>query len=186
MKKEDQIVSEVLGEEAVITPSDLYNTEFKNALMGGYDKVEVDTFLERVADAFEAIINRVKLLQDELEEERNDMAELREMEHTLRGALSSAQKFNEDTLDNARREADAIIAEAETTRSRAGLEAESLPAALRAEIEELRAERNRLRMDLRAMLAAHTALLHDIPGAEQAVKQPTLAPDTLDNEDDDV
>lgn len=182
--KKDQIVSEVLGEEAVITPSDLYNTEFKNALMGGYDKPEVDTFLERVADAFEALINRVKELQDSLEEERNDMAELREMEHTLRDALASAQRFNEDTLDSARRQADAIVADAETARAKAGLEAEALPNALREEIEELRAERNRLRMDLRAMLAAHTALLHDIPGAEAAVKAPTVPQDMTEDEDD--
>ncbi len=183
--KKDQIVSEVLGEEAVITPSDLYNTEFKNALMGGYDKVEVDTFLERVADAFEALINRVKELQDTLEEERNDMAEFREMENTLRDALASAQRFNEDTLDSARRKADAIVAEAETNKARAGLEAEALPAALRAEIEELRAERNRLRMDLRAVLAAHTALLHDIPTAEAAVKNPA-PPEGMTDEDDDT
>lgn len=184
MKKEDQIVSEVLGEEAVITPSDLYNTEFKNALMGGYDKVEVDTFLERVADAFEALINRVKELQEDLDGERGSNAELRDMEHALRDSLANAQKFNEDTLDSARRQADAIIADAETVKAKAGLEAEALPEALRAEIDELRAERNRLRMDLRAMLAAHTALLHDIPGAEEAVKKPTIPQDMTEDEDD--
>lgn len=39
--RKDKVVSEVLGEELAITPSDLYNTELKNAIMGGYDKQEM-------------------------------------------------------------------------------------------------------------------------------------------------
>ena len=53
--RKDKVVAEVLGDETAITPSDLYHTEFKSAVVGGYDKDEVDSFLERVADATEVI-----------------------------------------------------------------------------------------------------------------------------------
>ena len=55
MRKE-KLIDEVLGEGAGLTPSDLYNTEFRTNLIGGYDKNEVDAFLERVADQFEVLI----------------------------------------------------------------------------------------------------------------------------------
>jgi cell division initiation protein len=164
--RKDKVVSEVLGEEIAITPSDLYNTEFKNAIMGGYDKQEVDAFLERVADVFEALIHQVRDLKEELEQQREKMQAMTDMENTLRNALVSAQKYSESVRDSARREADAILEEARMTRQKASMEVMELPGELRAEIQELKQERNRLRTDLRAVLAAHGALLADIPTAE--------------------
>ena len=58
MRKE-KMISEVLGQSAGLTPSDLYNTEFKTSLVAGYDKNDVDAFLERVADEFEALFQRL-------------------------------------------------------------------------------------------------------------------------------
>jgi len=165
--RKDKVVSEVFGEELAITPSDLYNTEFKNAIMGGYDKQEVDAFLERVADVFESLINQTRELKEEMEKQRDQMQAMQDMENTLRNALISAQKYSESIRESARREADAILAEARMAKERAEMEAAELPGELRTEISELRAERTRLRTDLRAVLAAHSALLHDIPKAEE-------------------
>lgn len=165
--KPEKVISEVLGEEAVITPSDLYNTEFKSAIMGGYDKQEVDEFLEKTADAFEALITQVRQLKEQLEADRQELRDLREADRSLRETLAALQSSNADILDAARRQADALVEEGRLAKERLEREAAELPAALREEITALRAERNRLRMDLRAVLAAHSALLHEIPSAEE-------------------
>lgn len=164
--RKDKVVSEVLGEELAITPSNLYNTEFKNAIMGGYDKQEVDAFLERVADVFESLINQVRELKDLIDSQKDKMEAMVDMEHTLRNALISAQKFGENIQEAAQREASAILEQARLARTRAEMQMAELPGELRTEIQELRNERTRLRTDLRAVLAAHSALLADIPPAE--------------------
>jgi len=168
--RKDKVVSEVLGEEHTITPSDLYNTEFKNAIMGGYDKQEVDAFLERVADVFESVINQVRELKEELEQQKDKMQAMADMENTLKNALVSAQKFGENIQESAMREANALLEEARLERMKASMAAAELPGELRAEIQELRNERTRLRTDLRGVLAAHSALLHDIPAAEDLMR----------------
>jgi cell division initiation protein len=173
--RKDRVVSEVLGEELAITPSDLYNTEFKNAIMGGYDKQEVDAFLERVADAYEAVINQVRELKETLESQRDKMQAMADMENTLRNALITAQKYSESIQDSAQREANALLEEARMAKQRAEMQAMELPGELKAEIHELRLERNRLRMDLRAVLSAHGALLADIPGAEDLRRTANVA-----------
>lgn len=169
MRKE-KVINELLGDESLLSPSDLYNTAFKSALVGGYDKDEVDEYLERAADAMEALINRVRTLKEELESQRAKVEEVRDMEATLRNALVTSQKFGENIEESARRQADAVIQEAEAQRETLLLEARRLPDELQREINELRAERDRLRTDLRAVLAAHSALLMEIPSAD-AVQQ---------------
>jgi cell division initiation protein len=169
--RKDKLVAEVLGEEAAITPSDLYNTEFKNALMGGYDKDEVDEYLERVADVMEGLITQVKELKQQVEEQRSRADAVKDMENTLRNALVSSQKFGDDIAESARREADALLAEARLAKARAEQEAAVLPEELHNEVNRLAAQRDRLRMDMRALLAAHQALLGDIPRAEDLVEE---------------
>lgn len=164
--RKDRVVSEVLGEESAITPSDLYNTEFRNALVGGYDKTEVDAFLERVADVFESLIQQVRELKARAESQKTEIETLREMEGSLRDALVTAQKFSENTVAAAKRQAEAILEEARLAKARAEIAAGEMPKSLRTEIEALQAARGRLRADLEAMLKAHAALLARIPRAE--------------------
>lgn len=164
--RKDRIVQEVLGDENLLSPSDLYNTEFKNALVGGYDKDEVDDYLERVADTMEALINRVRALKEEIEGQRQKMEEVRDMENTLKSALITSQKFGENIEESARRQADALLQEARAEREQMLVAARHMPEELEKEISSLKAERDRLRTDLRAVLAAHSALLMEIPTAE--------------------
>ena len=164
--RKDKVIKGVLGDESLLSPSDLYNTDFKNALMGGYDKDEVDDYLERVADAMEALINRVRELKEELEAQRGKVEEIRDMETTLRNALIQSQRFGESIEESARRQADAVLQSAQAERENLLLDARRLPEELQREINELRYERDRLRTDLRAVLAAHSALLSELPTAE--------------------
>ncbi|MDX9974121.1 MAG: DivIVA domain-containing protein, partial [FCB group bacterium] len=51
--RKDKVVTEMLGEDFAISPSDLCEKKFRRVLTGGYDRKQVDRFLERVADNVE-------------------------------------------------------------------------------------------------------------------------------------
>ncbi|HNR30582.1 MAG TPA: DivIVA domain-containing protein [Candidatus Hydrogenedentes bacterium] len=164
--RRDRVVSEVLGEEAAITPSDLYNMQFKTAAFGGYDKAEVDGFLERVADVFEDLVHQVAHLKQKCEEQRADIETFRDLEVTLKAALDSIQNYKQEIVDSARREANAIIEEARAVKAKAEAEARKMPDGIEREARALRDLRDSLRNNLRAILEAHAILLDKIPLAD--------------------
>ncbi len=173
--RKDRVVSEVLGESIAVTPSDLYSADFRTVFMGGYDRGQVDTLLERTADVFEMLLNQVRDLKEQIEEQKERIESFHEMESTLRNALVSSQKYGEDVIDAARRQADAILEEARLARAQASLEAAKLPGRITAEIEELQRARDRARADLLSLLDTHRGLVEEIPKAEENAFQPDEA-----------
>ena len=149
-----------------VTAADIYHREFKRVLTGGYSVHEVDEFLERVGDAFSALTGRLELLEDRDREQREQLEAFRRSEDTLRSALVASQKFNENILDAAKREANALREEAQLIKTRAEHEAARLPAEVAAEVDRLQKLRRRLRDDLLATLNTHRNLLESIPQAE--------------------
>lgn len=168
----DRVVSEVLGEDIALTPSDLYNAELKTNLFGGYSKNQVDALLERAADVLEILINRNKQLKQTNEEQKEELSKLHDMEASLRSALVSSQKMSENIIDAARLQADALLAEAKLARAQAVFRMEQLPDSLRAEIRRLMEARDLLRDDIAAVLKSHEGLIKRIPPAENAAKEP--------------
>ena len=167
--RKDKLVSEVLGEESTITPSDLYNMEFKTSVVGGYDKVEVDALLERLADVMEDLIREVSLLKEKTEEQRSHIDAFREVEAVLKRSLGTIENYKEEILDSARREAEAIRAEARSVRARAEAEARRLPEHIASEARALRNLRDSLRGNIQSILESHRILLENIPPADESV-----------------
>jgi cell division initiation protein len=95
-----------------ITPLDIQQMVFKVSFRG-YDKEEVNRFLEELAQTVESL-NRDNAVQREkivfLEQQ---LAELKRTEATLSSTLLSAQSLAEDMKRNAQREADLVVKEAE-------------------------------------------------------------------------
>jgi cell division initiation protein len=95
-----------------ITPLDIQQTVFKVGFRG-YDKEEVNRFLEELAETVE-VLNRDNAVQREkivfLEQQ---LAELKRTEATLSNTLVSAQSLAEDVKRSAQRESELIIKEAE-------------------------------------------------------------------------
>lgn len=95
-----------------ITPLDIQQMVFK-AGFRGYDKEEVNRFLEQVAQTVE-LLNRDNAVQREkISMLEQQLAELKRTEATLSTTLLSAQSLAEDVKRNAQREADLLIKEAE-------------------------------------------------------------------------
>ena len=159
-----------------LTPQVLHAAEFREARRGGYNTRDVDDFIERVAVGVgqlnervreaearaEAADARLAELQRELEELRRrpaPSAEVMETDETLRRTLVLAQRTADATIKEAKEEANRVLAEAreEAARTRAEAEAEARRGAesarLRAqrEVEQLLADRDRLRNDLEVL-----------------------------------
>lgn len=170
--RSDRVVSEVLGEEHALTPSDLYNAELKTNLFGGYSKNQVDALLERAADVLENLIKRSRELKQQVDEQKAEIQKFHDMEESLRSALVSSQKMSENIIASARFQADALLEEARLAKARAVFQMEQLPDALRVEITRLREERERIRDDVAAVLKSHEGLLARIPRAEDTAEVP--------------
>ncbi|GMV92364.1 MAG: hypothetical protein AMXMBFR82_21420 [Candidatus Hydrogenedentota bacterium] len=172
MRKDDKIVGELLGDEHAITPSDVFAKQFKRSRFGGYDRRDVDAFLEQVADALENLIVQIRVLKEKNEEQRRAMADLKEVETTLRNALVSAQRFGDDVLDSAKREAHVILEEARLKKAQVQLEVSRVPTALTRDIHILEQQRSRLRVEMMAILETHRKLLDSLV-PEDAMQMPT-------------
>ena len=101
-----------MGDAMRMTPLDIQQMVFR-VVFRGYDKEEVNRFLEEIAQTVE-LLNRDDAVQREkivfLEQQ---LAELKRTEATLSSTLLSAQSLAEDVKRNAHREADLVIKEAE-------------------------------------------------------------------------
>lgn len=172
----EKVITEVLGEEIALTPSDLVSKTIKRQAMGGYDTDAVDDLLELAAEALEKLSNRVRELKAANEEQRAELAEYREVESSLRNALMSSQRFGDDIVENAKREADLILREARLAREEINAEAARIPEAITRDIRVLMDERDRLREDVLATLEAHRLWVEErIPARDAALSERLLA-----------
>lgn len=160
--RRDKVVQEVLGDENVITPSDLCHHEFKRVTMGGYRPEDVDQLLERVADVMENLNEQVRRLKIENESLRERLAEQRASENVMREALVSTQRTSESIIEAARRQADAIIGEAKAERARIRADQARVPESIENEIRLLRQQRERFRTQFLSVLETHRRLLDDL------------------------
>jgi len=179
--RKDNVIKGVLGEENVISPSDLCNHQFKRVAMGGYRPEEVDRLLERVADVMESLIVQVRELKRQNEEQRTRLDDYLMMEKSLQNALVSSQKLSENIIDSAKREADALLEQARLKKAETELGAPRNPRDLLRDVDTLTQQRARLREEMLALLEAHRRLLDGfIPAASVAVaaEAPRHAEDT--------
>ena len=171
-----RVIAEVLGEEIAITPSELVSRTIKKQAMGGYDTNEVDDLLEQTAEALEKLIARVRELKAASDEQRARLEEYREVESSLRNALVYSQKFGDDIVSNAKREAELIVAEAKLHRDEVQAEAARLPETITREIRLLMEERDRIREDVLAVLDAHRHWVEErVPERDSALSERLLA-----------
>jgi cell division initiation protein len=95
-----------------ITPLDIQQMVFKVSFRG-YDKEEVNRFLEELAQTVELLNRDHAVQQEKIIYLERQLAELKRTEATLSNTLLSAQSLAEDVKRNAQREADLVIKEAE-------------------------------------------------------------------------
>ena len=145
-----------------ITPLDIRKQEFRKA-MSGLDAEEVYAFLSTVGDEYEAILNDNKALRERVLELDDKVQEYRTLERTLRDTLITAERVTVEAKDNARREANLIIKEAQLEAERALRDIKSEAMKLHQEVSQLRSQRESY---LGRMKVIAESLLKFIEGVE--------------------
>jgi len=141
-----------------ITPLDIQQQQFR-VKFRGFDMVEVDNFLDQVANEFEELLrenNRVK------EEDRQKAARIQELEGAekdLRNALVSAQQICEEIKNNARKEGELIVEEAKGNARKILETAHSQAMQIETEIASLKRQRAEFEVSIKSTLETHLRML---------------------------
>ena len=144
-----------------ITPLDIQQQQFR-VKFRGFDMVEVDNFLDQVANEVEELLrenNRVK------EEDRQKAARIQELEGAeidLRNALISAQQICEDIKSSARKEGELIIEEAKGNARRIMESSHSQAMQIEAEIAQLKRQQAEFEASLKSALETHLRMLETV------------------------
>jgi cell division initiation protein len=126
------------------TPVELRHVQVGRSLLG-YKRDDVEKILDEVADSFETVWRDRGDLAERVEQLEEQLGELKAREELLTRTLASAEQVAVDVREQAKRDADLILAEAHQ-------QARSIQSEARAERERLVAEARRIEVFLRAAL----------------------------------
>ena len=149
-----------------ITPLDIRKQEFRKVFRG-YDPAEVEAFLDMVADAFEKASRDTITLQERVESLETEIGRFRNIERTLQETLVAAQQAAEDTRENAKKEGDLVIKEAEIVAERAIEQARGQVSRIKAEIVSLKTQRDTFLARFKGILEGQQEFLKDLRFDEQ-------------------
>lgn len=130
-----------------LSPLDVQHMEFDRSV-SGYKRTQVRAFLERVASEREELLKENQALRDEIAKRDERIEELKAAEADLKRTVVAAERVGNQIKENARREADLIVREADTERRDA-----------RAELRRLQDLESSFREQFRGMLHAFEEVL---------------------------
>jgi cell division initiation protein len=159
-----------------LTPIDIRKQEFKK-VMRGYDPVEVDTFMDMVANEFENLLKEHKEIRDRTVETETQLKDYRQIEKALQATLLQAQETTGKSYEAARKEAELILRDAEMKGAKIVEQANTDLVRMTSELTQLQGRRETLLAKLRLLLNAELDLLKVFDtGAEQSQPQPAPGP----------
>ncbi|AIQ13887.1 DivIVA domain-containing protein [Paenibacillus durus] len=141
-----------------LTPLDIHNKEFTRRLRG-YDEDEVNEFLDQVIKDYESIIRENKELNNQLMALQERLDHFTNIEETLSKTIIVAQETADEVKNNAKKESQLIIKEAEKNADRIINEALSKSRKIAIETEELRKQASIYRTRFRTLVEAQLELL---------------------------
>jgi cell division initiation protein len=155
-----------------VTPIDIQQKRFHVAFRG-YDKTEVEMFLDLVRDEMEALMREVAELRDFRQSYDQRLRELNEREETVKNTMLMTQKLMEDQKDNARREAALIIKDADVRSLQIVANAQEEKVRLNAELQDLRRRKHHFLQDLKKIVQMHQEMVNFEEAGGDAVEEPS-------------
>ncbi len=123
-----------------ITPLDIQQKNFK-VRFRGFDKENVDAFLDLITSEFELLIKENNFFKEELAKKEAKILDFKKKETTLKDTLMNAQQLVENLKGNAQKEAELIIKEAELKADDQIKEAQKEIANLKKELNDLKKQK---------------------------------------------
>ena len=141
-----------------LTPLAIRKQQFKKA-MRGYDSVEVDTFLEQVADDYEQLLSENEQLNKKMVALETELRHFKEVEKTLKETLYNVQETSQLSKENSLKEAELIKKEAELAASQMIDKAREDVRKMKEELKSLRQQKESFIARLRHLLSSQLELL---------------------------
>jgi cell division initiation protein len=154
-----------------ITPLDVQQKRF-HVVFRGYDRTEVEMFLDLVRDEMEALVREVTELREFRQSYEQRLRELNEKEDMIKNTLLMTQKLMEDQKDNARREAALIIKDADIRSHQITGNAQDEKMRLESELQELRRRKHQFQQDLKKVIEMHQEMIRFEESGSEAKEEP--------------
>jgi cell division initiation protein len=141
-----------------ITPLDIQQKQFPIRFRG-FDVEEVYAFLEIVREEMENLLRENASLKEQIQRLDSQLKEFRDMESTLRETLMTAQQMVEEYKNNARKQAELILKEAELKAEQMVRDAQEKVIKIHEDIMDLKGIRQHIKEELRRLLESHMRML---------------------------
>ena len=151
-----------------VTPLEIRKQEFKKS-MRGYDAVEVDAFLEKLADDFEGMIQENNDLNKQLTTAHAELKHFKEVEKTLKDTLYKVQETSQLSKQNSEKEANLVKKEAELSAVQMLDKARQEVHTMREEVNTLRQQKESFIARLRHLLSSQIELLEVLEIDEDSI-----------------
>lgn len=160
-----------------VTPLDIRKQAFKRVFRG-CDPEEVQAFLEMLAEEFERLNREAIAFREKQTTLQAEVDHFRAMEHTLQEMLRTAQQAAEDVKENGRKEARLIVKDAEIRGNRAIEKARAHVHDIRAEIVDLKNQRDLFVARFQALVQAQADFLVQLQFSDPDVVQEAMPEST--------
>lgn len=144
-----------------LTPMDINNKEFKRGLRG-YNPDEVDEFLDKIVEEYEAIYKENSLLKEKVSSINEKVDHYTKIENTIQNTLLLAQNASEQARANAQKEADMVIKNANETAQKIIDKAHNDVVAINDEYDKVRQEFIKFRAKYRNFINAQMETFEDL------------------------
>lgn len=147
-----------------ITPLDIRKQPFRKAVMG-FDRDQVNAFLDQVAGEYETLNRQNDELYAELKVAKARLEGFEKIERTLNDTLLTAQKATDEARLNAQKEAELIIKDAQIRADRYEIQSRQRVNSLESDLMSLKTQRDSFLARFRSMLKDQLALLEIVSGS---------------------
>lgn len=141
-----------------LTPIDIRKWEFKKGIRG-YDKYEVQAFLELAAEEFEKLMQDRREFEQKSKRLEKEIEEYRRVEKSLQDTLISAKETTDRSMENSRKEAELIIGDAELHADKVLESARKKVSKIEDEITRITVLRDSFTVKLRSILSSQIELV---------------------------
>ncbi len=143
-----------------LTPLDIHNKKFSRSFRG-YDEDEVNNYLDQIIKDYELTIREKTALEDRVSEMEERLKHFSEMEKTLNQSIFVAQETAESVKENAHKESELIIKEAEKNADRIVDESLSKSRSISMEIEDLQRQAKVFRARLKMLIESQLDMVNN-------------------------
>lgn len=145
----------------MLTPLDIENKKFSKQMMHGYSVEDVDDFLDEITVDYEKLYKETGELKNKIVELQESIEKYKNIENTLQNTLLMAQTAADDVKELAKKQADQIICEAETTAKQTVTELEQEISLKRREMEDVSKQFDVYKAKMESLLISQLELLKD-------------------------